>query len=69
MATPMINGDPALQRYLADRKRYWRDQGYSRRDAESIAFQETLQARAQGYILDETPVESNPYEQVVFKPD
>ena len=69
MSTPMMTGDPNLQNYLRDRKLYWRNQGYSRRDADSIAFQEMLQAKEQGYIEDQTEPETNVYEQVVFKPD
>jgi hypothetical protein len=58
MPTPAMTGDPNLQRYLSDQYHYYRDQGMSKHEAHSAAFQDMLQAKQQGFIPGpETPAE------------
>jgi hypothetical protein len=62
-----MTGDLTLQRYLRDQ--YWaaRDQGLNKRDAHSVAFQEMIAAKEQGYIVDEEPEPQDPYMDVIYK--
>lgn len=50
MATPAMTGDPVLQRYLSDQYHLYRDQGMTKSEAHSIAFQDMLAAKQQGYV-------------------
>ena len=69
MPIPAMTGDPNLQQYLKDQYRYYRDQGYSKRDAHSLSFQDMLQARENGYIQDDTPSNQDPVLEVVYSDD
>jgi len=50
MATPAMTGDPNLQRYLTDQFHFYRDQGMSKSEAHSAAFQDMLTAKQQGFV-------------------
>jgi hypothetical protein len=62
MATPAMTGDPVLQRYLSDRYHFYHDQeGRNKSESHSMAFQDMLQAKQQGYVpADETQEPEQP---------
>jgi hypothetical protein len=61
-----MTGDPNLQRYLRDQYRAARDSGLTKREAHSLAFQEMLAAKQNGYIIEEEQP-ADPYMEVIYK--
>ena len=67
MPHPAMTGDLVLQNYLRDQYWAFRNAGYSKADAHSLAFQKMLEAKAQGYIVEDQPQQVDPYTAVLYE--